>query len=96
MTDVTITAAEGQALSVRVQRATERASVITTQGYDAEGNQAIVQSFGPKVTTWPDERLDRIVSEPRTYSIEPTQRLVVEMVPAADAQASPAVTSKSA
>ncbi|WP_457492256.1 hypothetical protein [Tardiphaga sp. P5_C7] len=79
--NVTITAAEGQVLTVRIQRANEKASVVTTQGFDADGNPTMVQSFGPKVTTWPDERLDRIVSEARTYDIDATQRLVVEVVP---------------
>lgn len=83
MTDnVTVTAPEGQVLNVRIQRATEKASVVTTQGFDAEGNPAMVQAFGPKVTTWPDERLDRIVSDTRNYSLETTQRLVIEVLPA--------------
>lgn len=79
MPTVTITAAEGEKLQVRVQKREQKASTITTQGYDSEGNPTIVHAYGPKVTTWPDANIVSFVGEARDFEVNDEVRIVVEV-----------------
>ena len=79
MPQVTVTAPEGVKLTVRLQSKVEKASIIQTQGYDSDGNPSIVTSFGPKTTTWPDQSIDNLASEARQYTVDDTNRIVVEL-----------------
>jgi hypothetical protein len=78
MPTVTVTAAEGDRVNIRVQRKVEKASVVQTHGFDEHGNPSLVSSYGPKVTTWPDQRIDTIASESRSYTVDADNRIVVE------------------
>lgn len=82
MPTVSVTAAEGQKLLVRLQKRQDKASTITAQGHDADGNPTIVTSFGPKITVWPDQSLDHLASETRSYAVDDQNRIVVEQMPA--------------
>lgn len=80
MAQITITAADGQRLIVRKQRLEMKPSVITEQGFDAQGNPAMTQKFGPKQPTWPEVEATTIASEVRGFDVEPkTERLIVEI-----------------
>lgn len=78
MPTVTVTASEGERLNIRVQAKLEKASIIQTHGFDEQGNPALTTSYGPKVTTWPDQRIDTIASESRSYTVDADNRIVVE------------------
>lgn len=78
MPTVTVTAAEGDRIMIRLQKRTEKASIVQTQGYDETGNPALTTSYGPKVTTWPDQSIDTLASESRTYTVDADNRIVVE------------------
>jgi len=78
MPTVTVTAAEGERLNIRVQTRVEKASIVQTHGFDEQGNPAISTAYGPKVTTWPDQRIDTIASESRSYVVDADNRIVVE------------------
>jgi hypothetical protein len=78
MPTVTVTAAEGEKITVRLQKREDKASVITTQGFDESGNPTIVQAFGPKTTTWPDQSIDNLASETRSYTVNDQNRIIIE------------------
>lgn len=78
MPTVTVTAAEGEKLNVRLQKRTEKASIVHTQGFDENGNPAVSTAYGPKVTTWPDQSIESFASETRSYTVDADNRIVVE------------------
>ncbi|TWA89569.1 hypothetical protein [Bradyrhizobium stylosanthis] len=75
---VTVTAAEGERLQIRLQKRVEKASIVQTHGFDEQGNPTLVSAFGAKVTTWPDQGVDTIASESRSYTVDADNRIVVE------------------
>ncbi|MBO4228026.1 hypothetical protein [Bradyrhizobium neotropicale] len=81
MPTVTVTAAEGEKLLVRLQKRTVKASVVTQHGFDEAGNPAVTTSLGPKVTTWPDQSIETFASESRQYTVDADNRVVVEPNP---------------
>lgn len=76
---VKIEAPEGVVFNVRKQGRVEKPTVITTQGYDEHGEPKMVQSFGPKATTWPDVEIVTFASEAREFNVDADNRIVVEV-----------------
>ncbi len=75
---VKVEAPEGVQLRVRKQGRVEKAGVITSQGFDEHGNETLVKSFGPKVTTWPDTEIENFATETRSYTVDADNRIIVE------------------
>lgn len=78
MPQVTITAPEGVRLNVTTQKREEKVSIVTRQGYDSEGNPAILHENGPKITVWTPQTVDLIATGSRDYEVNADQRIVVE------------------
>lgn len=78
MPTVTVTAAEDEKLQIRTQKRVMKTSVVQTQGFDENGEPSVVSSFGPKVATWPDVKIDHIAAESRAFEIDGETRIVVE------------------
>lgn len=75
---VSVTAPEGVQLRVRKQGRVEKPTTITTEGFDEHGAPALVKSFGPKVTTWPDTAIEHFATETREYTVDADNRIIVE------------------
>lgn len=80
MPSVTVTAPEGVQLRSRVQVLVQKPQIITTQGFNEHGEPSMVQSFGPKVDTWPDQDISVFASESRDFEVSATQRVIIEAV----------------
>lgn len=78
MPTVTVTAAEGERLKIRIQKRVEKATLVQAHGYDENGNHAITTAYGPKATTWPDQSIENLVSDTRSYYVDADNRIVVE------------------
>lgn len=77
---VKVEAPEGVTVVATVEKKTLKASVITEQGFDENGNPAIVTRHGPKQTVWEAKSTDQFATEVRTYDLAADERVVASAI----------------